>query len=412
LKLLAPIFLSFLIASCCGVLAESLTPDQQEEVKMKSLDWMKDENIAGTLKKEKKYAEAQAIYEREMTERKKLGLDLLPQYENLASIFLLTGKKDQEEETYKNMVAEREKLNGPDDPQVAYPLRVYADCLSRNGKTAEAQKLRERALKIEKEATAIPKFPKITATVGSPERVAEAEKMRATGDKLMLSELQAKAFAYFNRAVELDPQNAPAYNDRGEARTFIGQDASALADYDKAIKLKPDLAKAYVNRALYYENLKQYPKAILDFSKAIELNTKDTETMGSKAKLLAEMGKQKEAIDTYSKLIAVDSALYWPYIQRAQSYKAAKNYKAGIDDITTIINRAPKDPEYYQTRAEIYEKSGDMQNALNDWNKVIELNPKYSIAYHERAKIYEKLDGRRSQRSIADDTMAKKLGYE
>ncbi len=412
MKSLAPIIISLLIASSWGALANSLTPDQQEEVKMKSLDWMKVDAQANILKKQKKYAEAQAIYEQEIAERKKYGLDLLPQYENLASIFLVLGKKEQEEQVYKDMVAAREKLNGPDDPQVAYPLRAYANCLARNGKTTEANMLREHALKIEKDATKIPKFPKITSAIGSAERIAEAEKMLAIGQKLMLSDLQPIAFAYFNRAVELDPKNAAAINNRGEARTFIGQDAAALADYEKAIKLKPDLAKAYVNRALYYENSKQYPKAILDFSKAIELNPKDTETMGSKAKLLSEMGKQKESIDAYSKLIAVDPKLYWPYIQRAESYKAAKNYKAGIADITTIINRAPKDSEYYQYRAQIYEKDGDLQNALADYSKIIELNPKFSIAYHERARIYEKLDGRKTQRSIADDTIAKKLGYQ
>jgi tetratricopeptide (TPR) repeat protein len=410
-KSVASIMLSMLIASSCSAFAVNLTPAQQEEVKMKSLDWMKDDNQAISLKRQKKYAEAQAIYEREIAERKKYGLDLLPQYENLATLFLVLGKRDQEEQIYKDMVDGREKLNGPDDPQVAYPLRAYADCLARNGKTAEAKKLRERALTIEKEATAIPKFSKITAAIGSPERTAEADKMRAIGEKLMLSELQSKAFAYFNRAVELDPKNAVAYNERGEARTFIGQDTAALADFEKAIKLKPDLAKAYINRALYNENLKHYPKAILDFNKAIELNPKDTETMGSKAKLLSEMGKQKEAIETYTKLIAVDPTLYWPYIQRAQSYKAAGNYKAGTADISIIINRAPKDQEFYEYRAEIYEKSGDLQNALADYSKVIELNPKYSIAYHERAKIFEKLDGRRTPRSIADDAMAKRLGY-
>jgi len=46
------------------------------------------------------------------------------------------------------------------------------------------------------------------------------------------------------------PETAEAYNNRGDAKRVKGDLKGALADFDKAIELKPDLAAAYNNRAL------------------------------------------------------------------------------------------------------------------------------------------------------------------
>ena len=45
----------------------------------------------------------------------------------------------------------------------------------------------------------------------------------------------------------------------------------ALLDLDKTIDLQPDYASAYNNRGLVYEKLEHYDKAILDYNKALKL---------------------------------------------------------------------------------------------------------------------------------------------
>ncbi len=52
----------------------------------------------------------------------------------------------------------------------------------------------------------------------------------------------------------------------------LGQHFVAIADFSKAIELKPDYAIAYYNRGLAKRRLKQYADAIKDYSKATEIN--------------------------------------------------------------------------------------------------------------------------------------------
>src|SRR5262245_51729587 len=61
-----------------------------------------------------------------------------------------------------------------------------------------------------------------------------------------------RALADFDKAIQLKPDYADAYNNRGEAYLDKGDKERAFADFDKAIQLKPDYADAYNNRGKAY----------------------------------------------------------------------------------------------------------------------------------------------------------------
>jgi len=82
-----------------------------------------------------------------------------------------------------------------------------------------------------------------------------------------------KAIADYTKAIELNPRDAKAYNNRGNAYGNKGQYDQAIADYTKAIELNPRDATTYYNRGMSYGKDKgQHDQAIADYTKAIELN--------------------------------------------------------------------------------------------------------------------------------------------
>ena len=52
----------------------------------------------------------------------------------------------------------------------------------------------------------------------------------------------------YDKAIELDPNDAEAYNNRGNSYSDLGQYQRAIEDYDKAIELDPDYAEARIHR--------------------------------------------------------------------------------------------------------------------------------------------------------------------
>ena len=65
--------------------------------------------------------------------------------------------------------------------------------------------------------------------------------------------LEAKA--HYSRAIELDPQDAYAYNNRGAARNAAGDHRGAITDFDIAIERSSEFAHAYNNRGVARSDL-------------------------------------------------------------------------------------------------------------------------------------------------------------
>jgi tetratricopeptide (TPR) repeat protein len=84
-------------------------------------------------------------------------------------------------------------------------------------------------------------------------------------------EYNAGAIVDYNKAIELNPDNSLAYNNRGAAKSNLGDKQGAIVDYDKAIELNPNYADAYYDRGLAYQKLRENQRALADFREAARL---------------------------------------------------------------------------------------------------------------------------------------------
>ena len=76
----------------------------------------------------------------------------------------------------------------------------------------------------------------------------------------------------YTKAIELEPNNGKAYNNRGASYYNLGEYEKAIDDYSKAIELDPNYTNVYYNRGDSYYNLGEHEKAIDDYTKAIDLD--------------------------------------------------------------------------------------------------------------------------------------------
>src|SRR5438128_2436884 len=75
----------------------------------------------------------------------------------------------------------------------------------------------------------------------------------------------------YNKCIDVHPQHARAWYNRGVAYNELGQPHKAVADYSRAIELDPKHVRAWYGRGLAYHRLGQPDKAVADLSKSIEL---------------------------------------------------------------------------------------------------------------------------------------------
>jgi len=116
-------------------------------------------------------------------------------------------------------------------------------------------------------------YARLTGERLKEERIEEIEAWELLNRGLSFDHLgqSERAIEDYDKAIELNPGLAMAYNNRGNAYYALGQSERAIADYDKAITLNPGDAAAYTNRGTAYAALGQYERAIEDYSRFIEL---------------------------------------------------------------------------------------------------------------------------------------------
>ena len=152
---------------------------------------------------------------------------------------------------------------------------------------------------------------------------------------------------YYDKAIQLSPNDADAYINRGSAKHNLGRYQEAVTDYGKAIQLNPNEALAYYGRGGSKQNLGLYQETITDYDKALQLNPNYTNA----------------------------------YINRGISKHKLGRYKEAIGDYDKSIQLNPNDVDAYYNRGVTKYSLVRYQEAIADYDKAIQLNPNYALAY-------------------------------
>ncbi|WGK68225.1 tetratricopeptide repeat protein [Candidatus Haliotispira prima] len=193
------------------------------------------------------------------------------------------------------------------------------------------------------------------------------------------------ALAHFNKVIELDPKHANAYNSRGNLYKVQGKDKEALIDYNKAIELDPKHAEAYHNRGSLYDEQGNWELALADYNKAIELDPKHPDAYYNRGISYYEQDNRELALADYDKAIKLDPKGAKTYNNRGLLYD---NPELAFTDYNKAIELDQKHTNAYNNRGTLHKEQGKYKEALADYNKAIELDSEYISGYYNRGVLY------------------------
>ena len=196
------------------------------------------------------------------------------------------------------------------------------------------------------------------------------------------------AITHYTEAINLNPEYADAYNNRGIAYGRTGDFAAAIEDFNKAIDLAPENASCYNNRGLAYAGQNDFAAAIEDFNKAIDLAPKNASCYNSRGLAYAGQNDFAAAIRDYDKAIDLAPEDASCYNHRGLAYAGQNDFAAAIRDYDKAIDLAPEDAGVYNNRGITYDTKGEYDRAIQDFNKAIELNPELTEPYTNLGRIY------------------------
>src|SRR5262249_15491186 len=212
----------------------------------------------------------------------------------------------------------------------------------------------------------------------------------------------------YAKALEIKPNDADAFNNRGIALRELKRSDEALASFDKAIALKPDYADAFNNRGIALRALRRFDEALASYDKAIALKPDYADAFNNRGIVLQEFKRLDEALKSYEKALAIspdhkyafsglaDSALQ--ICDWTRTEKLADEIKAHVEEQKSIVTPFTllgysSDPALQLGCAKSFIKAKVSPSPRPFWNGTTWRHDKVRIAYlsadfHQHATAY------------------------
>jgi tetratricopeptide (TPR) repeat protein len=140
------------------------------------------------------------------------------------------------------------------------------------------------------------------------ERMAAQQHQRRTPLRSGIMDLLRHAFQAAI-VIQLNPNFAFAFMNRGAAYNGKGQHDRAIQDYDQAIRLEPNLSLAFLNRGGAYADKGQHDRAIQDYDQAIRLHPSFAYAFLYRGRAYAAMGQAADAHRDFDQAILLNPNL-------------------------------------------------------------------------------------------------------
>ncbi|NOK63075.1 MAG: hypothetical protein GFH27_549279n494 [Chloroflexi bacterium AL-W] len=200
------------------------------------------------------------------------------------------------------------------------------------------------------------------------------------------------AIADYTRAIELDPGNSRAWNNRGLAHANLEQTEQALSDYAKAIEFDPGYIRAYKNRLLIVEQQRDLQAMARDYGALAKLEEDNADAYYyAQGNALQESGDLVGARVAYDAAIAADPEQVDALYNRAVINFTENELEAARIDLDSAIEMSPRAANAYYARGLLHNARGDQQRAIGDFTRALELQPAYPEALLGRATVYQEI---------------------
>ena len=199
-----------------------------------------------------------------------------------------------------------------------------------------------------------------------------------------------EAIEDFNRAIQLYPEYAAIYNNRGNVLLALGAVREAMKDFDRALLLSPGYAAAYSNRAGAYLRLGEMAPALVDYNKAIALVPVNPAAFTGRGRAHLAARRPDSAIRDFTRAAAFDARFGAAYRARAEAKAMLERHDEAVEDFSRAIAFDARNAELYVLRGEAYLAAGNSAAAVKDFSTAIDINARHALAHASRGLAYAK----------------------
>ena len=200
----------------------------------------------------------------------------------------------QNEETLKNMMSDKQNLE------------EAAERYKKLQEEYDALKIQMEQLKQDYNSAGESKKSEIKKSIAQNNKYFEAFLALEEGNNAYFGKNFQQAISAYSRAIEMNPNYAEAYNNRGNAYGQIKNFQQAIQDYQNALKFNKVDSRIYANLGNIYLMQKNYSAAINEYTQSINLNPNLATTYYNRALAYCYLNQFKNALPDAQRAMALN----------------------------------------------------------------------------------------------------------
>ena len=228
-------------------------------------------------------------------------------------------------------------------------------------------------------------------TQASGIKLREAEFYFTEGEKFYILEDYAKALLYYQRTLEITPDNATVHYKVADVLAHSNKQEDLLKaslSIENALKLERKNKYFYLLAANIYNSMTAYDKAAATYETMLKEVKGTEEYLFELATVYQYAGKKDEAIKTYNRAEAIMGINEVSSIQKLRLYLEQGKKKEGIAEGEKLIQAFPGDERYAMGFAEALSQQGMRGDGIALLEKFVAENPDAGPAKMLLAGLY------------------------
>ncbi|MEO6588164.1 MAG: tetratricopeptide repeat protein [Pyrinomonadaceae bacterium] len=227
---------------------------------------------------------------------------------------------------------------------------------------------------------------------------AAAERLYSQGLGVLSRDEYARAAAFFEKAVEVDPNYAEAWYQAGFSYGMLGKHEESLKSSKQAARLRPEWTETYVNIGASNFALGRYDDAVNAYRQAAKLDSGNSDTQYALGLSFNKLGRSDEEILAYKRAVALKPDFTPAYEKLGLAYYKQKRYDEAIPVFESLKTYKP-DAKTYNYLGESYYESGKTDESIEAFNNAVNYNPELDQARYNLGRAYIK-NGNREMAQI------------
>lgn len=195
------------------------------------------------------------------------------------------------------------------------------------------------------------------------------------------------ALSRYEKAVNIRPEYAQAWNGQGKTLYELKEYKEALAAYDQAIQLEPDYLLAWSGRGFTLNKLQRYQEAIASFDKALQLQNNYPEVWNAKGEALAKLNEYDQALKSYDKAIELNKEYYEAWYNKALLLQNIKRYDESISAYDKVLELKQDYERAWYNRGNVLVNLQRYQDAIAAYDKAVQYKPDFYQACLSKGNV-------------------------